>query len=114
MYAVVAMLSVVLVPPLLKALAAKTPPARRELARLRREEIAQRSYLRRIQRVLIPLTPCALPALAVTVLARLAAAQRAERGIFDVTGLTVGRMGDPLLPARRGGMASWCWAPPYR
>src|SRR5918911_253859 len=67
-------------------------------ARLRREEIAQRSYLQGTQRVLTPLTPAALPALAVTVLARLAAAQRAERGIFDVTGLTVGRTGDPPRP----------------
>ncbi|HKO24333.1 MAG TPA: cation:proton antiporter, partial [Chloroflexota bacterium] len=102
MYVVVAMLSVVILPPLMKALAAKAPPSRQELARLRREEIAQRSYLQGIQRVLIPLTPSALPALAVTVLARLAAAQRAERGIFDVTGLAVGWTGDPLLPDDAG------------
>jgi nucleotide-binding universal stress UspA family protein len=102
MYAVVAILSVVIVPPLLKALAAKAPPSRQELARLRREEIAQRSYLQGIQRVLIPLVPSALPALAVTVLARLAAAQRVERGIFDVTGLAVGRRGDPLFPDDAG------------
>src|SRR5919202_1558508 len=102
MYVVIAILSVVIVPPLLKALAAKAPPSQRELARLRREEIAQRSYLQGIQRVLIPLTPSALPALAVPVLACLAAAQRAERGIFDVTGLAVGWTGAPLLPDDAG------------
>jgi nucleotide-binding universal stress UspA family protein len=102
MYAVVAMLSVVLVPPLLKALASIAPPSRQELARLRREEIVQRSYVQGIQRVLIPLTPAALPALTVTVLTRLAAAQRAARGIFDVTGLAVGWTGDALRPDEVG------------
>lgn len=85
MYAVVAILTVFLSPPLLSWLARKTPPSTMEHERLAAEERERHAYVRSIERVLLPLTSALLPALASQVVERMALAKHAQRQIFDIT-----------------------------
>jgi nucleotide-binding universal stress UspA family protein len=84
-YAVVAILTVIATPPLLNWLASKTRPGTEELKRLNREEARKLAYLADRERVLVPLEPELMPALAARIVATIAAAKRLEGELFDVT-----------------------------
>ncbi len=89
-YAVVAILTVVVSPPLLGWLAAKTRPGELELKRLNREEARKLAYLADRERVLLPLVPELLPAHSARLIAAIAAGKHAENELFDVTELSFG------------------------
>jgi Kef-type K+ transport system membrane component KefB/nucleotide-binding universal stress UspA family protein len=88
-YAVVAMLSVLISPPLLTFLSKKAPPSTAEAERLAREEMAERAYLQRVERVLTPVAPPLFPALVADVVACIATTKQAHNQVFDVTRLDV-------------------------
>ncbi len=90
MYAVVAILTVIISPPIIGWLAAKTPPGDDELKRLNREEARKLAYLADRERVLLPLAPELCPALAAHVISAIATAKHAEGELFDVTELSFG------------------------
>ncbi len=89
-YAVVAILTVVISPPLLNWMAAKTRPGDVELKRLNREEARKLAYLADRERVLLPLLPELLPAVSARLIAAIATAKHAEGELFDVTELSFG------------------------
>src|ERR687886_246636 len=84
MYAVVAMLTVLVSPTLLRILAAKAPPGPQELARLNREEAKRRAYLPRVERVLVPVLPALLPHTVARVVEQIARAKQQEHETFDI------------------------------
>jgi len=88
-YAVVAMLTVLISPPLLTFLSKKAPPSTAEAERLAREETAERAYLQRVERVLTPVAPLLFPALVADVVACIATTKQAHNQVFDVTRLDV-------------------------
>ena len=88
MYAVVAILTVIVSPPLMRWMSAKTTPGDVELRRLNREEARKLAYLADMERVLLPLVPELLPALTAHILAALAAGKHRESELFDITELS--------------------------
>ena len=88
-YAVAAMLTVLISPPLLTLLAKKAPPSTAEAERLAREEAAEHAYLQRVERVLTPVAPPLFPALVADVVACIATTKQAHNQVFDVTRLDV-------------------------
>src|SRR5919199_1942362 len=84
MYTVVAMLTVLVSPTLMKILAAKAPPGREEMARLKREEAKRQAYLPRVERVLVPVLPDLLPHAVARVVEQIARAKRQEHETFDI------------------------------
>ncbi len=89
-YAVVAMLTVLVSPPLMRWLAAKTHPGELELKRLNREEARKLAYLADRERVLLPLVPELLPAGSARIIAAIAAAKHMESELIDITELSFG------------------------
>lgn len=101
-YAVVATLTVFVSPVLLSYLERRVPPSGAEQDRLEREEAARRSYLPRIERVVLPMLPQLLPELAGPIVQRMAVAAQRQGLIFDVTEFTANRAKEPrdaLQPA---------------
>src|SRR5919108_5612300 len=98
MYAVVAMLTVLVSPTLLRVLAAKAPPGPQELVRLTREEAKRRAYLPRVERVLVPVLPALLPHAVARVVEQIAKAKRQEHETFDIITFEAvsGAPGEPL------------------
>ena len=90
MYAVVSILTVIVSPPVIGWLAAKTPPGDAELKRLNREEARKLAYLADRERVLLPLAAELEPALAAHIIAAIATAKHGENELFDVTELSFG------------------------
>ncbi len=88
MYAVVAILTVLISPPLLMVLEKKVPPSQQELARLNREEARRRAYLSDVERVLVPMFPELLPAISASLIGTLAEGKQKEGEIFDITELS--------------------------
>jgi Kef-type K+ transport system membrane component KefB/nucleotide-binding universal stress UspA family protein len=84
MYAVVSILTVLFSPALLSALARRTPPAQEEEERLGREEGRRRSYVPKMERVLVPLVPELLPDLAASVVQSIAESKHAQGELFDI------------------------------
>jgi Kef-type K+ transport system membrane component KefB len=84
MYTVVAMLTVLVSPTLLRILAAKAPPGPQEMARLNREEAKRRAYLPRVERLLVPVLPALLPHAVARVMEQIARAKRQEHETFDI------------------------------
>ncbi len=87
-YAVVAILTVVVTPPLMRWLAAKTQPGESELKRLNREEARKLAYLADRERILLPLAPDLLPASSARIIAAIAAAKQMESELLDITELS--------------------------
>jgi Kef-type K+ transport system membrane component KefB/nucleotide-binding universal stress UspA family protein len=87
-YAVVAILTVLITPPVMSWLADKTQPGPMELKRLNREEARKLAYLADRERVLLPLIPELLPAGSARVVAAIAAGKQQERELFDITELS--------------------------
>lgn len=97
-YAVVAVLTVFVSPVVLTFFEGRATPSAGERERLEREEAARRSYLPRIERVLLPMLPQLLPSLAGPVVQHMARAAQRQRQIFDVTEFT-GDQDEPQLAA---------------
>lgn len=89
MYAVVAIITVLLSPPLLTFLQRRAPPSRTERERLRQEEAERRSYFPRIEHVLLPVAPPFLPEIVAEVVERLAVVKERQREVFDITELQI-------------------------
>jgi Kef-type K+ transport system membrane component KefB len=89
LYTMVAILTVLISPVLLRYLARRAPPGQKEQARLVREEADRHAYMPRIERVLVPITPPLLPAMVSAVVERMARAKHEEGQIFDITELVV-------------------------
>ncbi len=88
MYAVVAILTVMLSPPLMAWLTSKAPPGKQEMERLNREEARRCAYLADMEHVLVPMMPELVPSLAATVVRHIALAKHQERELFDITELS--------------------------
>ncbi len=101
MYAVVAILTVLVSPTLVAVLEKKVRPSQDEMQRLNREEARRRAYLPDIERVLVPMSPDLFPAIAAAVVETIAQAKQIEGEIFDITQLTATEKGDtePAQPA---------------
>ncbi len=89
MYAVVAILTVIVSPSLLSFFASKAPPSESEKERLDREEGQRRSYLPGLERVLIPLVPDLLPTLAAAVVENIAIGKHQQGELMDIVELKV-------------------------
>ena len=87
-YAVVAILTVIVCPPLMNWLSAKSRPGEQELKRLNREEARKLAYLADRERVLLPMAAELMPALPARIIAAIAVAKQAEKELFDVTELS--------------------------
>ena len=86
-YAVVAILTVLVAPPIIALLEPRVPPSREELARLNREEAKRRAYMPRLERVLVPVAPSLNSDPAAALVQAIAGAKRAEDEVFDITQL---------------------------
>ncbi|MCC6313550.1 MAG: cation:proton antiporter [Thermomicrobiales bacterium] len=89
MYALVAILTVLVSPPALGFLEARVPTSGAERTRLEREESRRRAYLPTIERVAVPIVPALLPEAAASVVETIARAKGEEAEFFDITRLTI-------------------------
>jgi nucleotide-binding universal stress UspA family protein len=94
MYAVVAILTVLIAPSIVAALEGKVLPSQDEMERLNNEEARRRAYLPDIERVLVPVVAELMPSVAASVVECIAQAKHAEAEIFDITQLTVASADD--------------------
>ena len=88
-YTVVALLTVVVVPPALVALEKAAPVSPEEQEKLVAEEAESRAYVPQLERVLVPVHSELRPALAVDVVEHLALSQNDRGKSFDITELQV-------------------------
>jgi Kef-type K+ transport system membrane component KefB/nucleotide-binding universal stress UspA family protein len=91
MYAVVALLTVMVLPIFMRLLASHAPPSEAERERLEHEEGERRSYVPHLERVLVPLVPELLPTLAASVVQDIAVAKHQQGELMDIVELTVDR-----------------------
>src|SRR5207302_745664 len=89
MYAVVAILTVFFSPPVFRYLEGKAPPTPEEQERLEAEEAGRRSYVPKIERVLVPISKPLHGSLAASVVERIASSKHDQAQIFDITQLDV-------------------------
>lgn len=94
LYAVVAILTVLVSPPIISLLERRVPPSHGELERLNREEARRRAYLPHLERVLVPSVPALHSDVAAGVVEQIARVKHQEFEVFDITELTVGSKGD--------------------
>lgn len=76
MYAVVAILTVLLSPPLIKLLGAKVAPTKQESERLIKEEAKNRAYLSNVERVLLPALDVLKPSECIPILRSIAVTRK--------------------------------------
>jgi Kef-type K+ transport system membrane component KefB/nucleotide-binding universal stress UspA family protein len=96
-YAVVAVLTVLVSPPLLRMMERRAPPTPAEMDRLNREEARRRAYLTGVERVPVPVLPELLPAAVAGAVQAIARVKQEEGQIFDITELVLS--GDGQAPA---------------
>jgi Kef-type K+ transport system membrane component KefB len=89
MYALVAIVTVLFSPVLIGFLERRTPPTETEQARLDSEEAQRRSYVPRIERVLVPISKQLRSTLAASVVESIAVAKHRQGQIFDITEVEV-------------------------
>jgi Kef-type K+ transport system membrane component KefB/nucleotide-binding universal stress UspA family protein len=89
MYAVVAIITVLFSPGLIGILARRAPPTEAEHQRLEAEEAQSRSYMPRIERVLVPISKQLRGSLAASVVQSIATAKHLQGQIFDITEVEV-------------------------
>lgn len=87
LYAVVAILTVLVSPPLLNLLESRVPPSEEERQRLDREEARRRAYLTGVERVLVPVVPELIPTAAARLVETLSLAKQRQGETFDITEL---------------------------
>ncbi len=89
LYALAALLTLVVFTPLLSVLARATSPTEAERRRLAREEVQRGGYLPTLERIVVPILDSLLSPLADRVIDRLAATRHAQRLVLDVTKVAV-------------------------
>lgn len=94
-YAIVAVLTVLVSPPLLAWLEQKGAPTEEEQARLEREEAEHRSYFPSVERVLVPVIPQLLPTLAASTVQSMAGAKQGQGEVMDIVEVQVDHGGEP-------------------
>jgi Kef-type K+ transport system membrane component KefB/nucleotide-binding universal stress UspA family protein len=110
MYALVAILTVLVSPPILGYLEQRVPPSDEEQARLTREEARRQAYLPTVERVMVPVVPELFPAAAASIVETIARAKAAEDEFFDIVQLNVEQPAvpsaaeQPALVQARGGL----------
>jgi Kef-type K+ transport system membrane component KefB/nucleotide-binding universal stress UspA family protein len=87
MYAIAAILTVLVSPPLIAVLEKKVPPTESELKRLSKEEARGRAYLSTVEKVLLPTFPELNPADCVPILRSIATTKETESEVFDIAEL---------------------------
>ena len=100
-YTLVALLSVLLAPTALRLLGRVTPARAEEEVKLRHEEAESRSYVPRLQRVVVPTVASLRPSLAADVVEHLALARFERDHIVDVTELSPAGSGSEGGPVAR-------------
>ena len=88
MYAVVAILTVLITPPILARISARALPDESEVERLNHEEARRRAYFADMERVLLPDVPELRPDLVASLIEQVARAKSSQREIFDITELS--------------------------
>ncbi len=88
MYAVVAILTVLITPPILARISARALPDPSEIERLNHEEARRRAYFADMERVLVPQIPELHPELIASLVAQIARTKSQQREIFDITELS--------------------------
>jgi Kef-type K+ transport system membrane component KefB/nucleotide-binding universal stress UspA family protein len=88
MYAVVAILTVLITPPVLARFTARAQPSEAEIERLNHEEARRRAYFADMERVLVPEVAELHPELIGSLVGLIAEAKNEEREFFDITELT--------------------------
>lgn len=89
MYAVIAIATVLISPPLMSWLERRAPASEEEQTRLDAEAAEQGAYTRQVERVLIPVTPELQPDMVATVLQSLAKSKNERQQTFDITSLSM-------------------------
>ncbi len=87
MYAVVAILTVLITPPILGRLATRAQPGNAEVERLNHEEARRRAYFADMERVLVPMIEELRPELASCLVEYVAKTKNQQLEIFDITEL---------------------------
>ncbi|MDR3613398.1 MAG: cation:proton antiporter [Candidatus Obscuribacterales bacterium] len=87
MYAMAAIFTVLISPPMIAALERYVPPTDDELKRLSKEEARRRAYLSGVERVLLPTFPDLHPSTCVPLLRWLALSKEMEGEVFDIAEL---------------------------
>ena len=93
-YAIVAIVTVLVSPPAIIWVAKKVPPSEQELDRLTKEEAKKRAYLSGIEKVMLPSIPALLPATCVALLKSIASTKDQQNEIFDVVEFSPGNQAD--------------------
>lgn len=89
MYAVVAIITALFSPALIGFLERRAPPTEKEHKRLEAEEASSRSYVPRVERVLVPISKQLRGSLAASVVESIAVAKHRQGQIFDITEVEV-------------------------
>lgn len=89
MYAVVAFLTVIISPLAITYLEQRAQPAGDELDRLEMEEAQRRAYVPHLEKVLLPIAHRLIPALAASVVERIALSKHQQKQLFDITQLVL-------------------------
>lgn len=89
MYALVAIVTVLFSPALIGFLERRAPPTEAERERLEAEEAKSRSYVPRIERVLVPISKQLRSTMAASVVESIAVAKHRQGQIFDITEVEV-------------------------
>ncbi len=95
-YAVVAILTVIVSPSLFAFVAKKVLPSKDEATRLEKEEAKRRAYLSSVEQILLPSFAELLPAECVPIIKAIAATKESENEIFDILELAPQIDHDPL------------------
>ncbi|HZU13334.1 MAG TPA: cation:proton antiporter [Chloroflexota bacterium] len=95
-YTIVAMLTVLATPSLLRLVSSRVPPTAPEQERLDNEEAARRGYVPSLERVLVPISRELRGSRASQVVHLMADAKHAAGQIFDITELDISRRGQVL------------------
>ena len=84
MYAIAAILTVFISPPLIKWLEKKVPATDKELERLSKEAAKSRAYLAGVERVLLPTFPDLHPTECIPILGLISTTKERENEVFDI------------------------------
>ncbi len=112
LYALGALLTLVVFTPLLSALARATSPTEAELRRLAREELQRGGYVPTLERIVVPLLEGLPSPLAAVVVERLSIARRAQRLVLDVIEVEVHDAASPQFPSALAAGTQAVTAPP--
>lgn len=109
MYAVVAILTVLITPPILSIISARALPDDEEAERLNHEEARRRAYFSDMERVLLPDIPDLRPDLVASLIEHVARAKSLQREIFDITEVsTANQTASTSPPTEKADLVARC------